>query len=197
MFKYLSGTVAQVEPNLIILDVGGVGFACSTSLVSAARVKVGESALIYTYLNVREDALDLFGFADEEELDCFKLLLGISGVGPKAALSILSAVTPSQLALAVATGDEKPFLSASGVGKKLAGRILLELKDKFAKIGVTADDISSPDVSAVSGGESDALAALSSLGYGRDEIAKALRGVDTSAMSTEDIVRLALTRLMR
>ena len=112
MFGYLNGTVAELEPNLVIIDVGGVGFSCNASMNTVSKLKVGVSAKIYTHLNVREDALELFVFHDKEELETFKLLTSISGVGPKVALSILSAVTPATLALAVTTGDEKPLLAA-------------------------------------------------------------------------------------
>lgn len=198
MFSYLNGTVAELEPNLVVMDVGGVGFSCNASLNTVAKMKVGVSAKIYTYLNVREDALELFGFYDKDELESFKLLTSISGVGPKVALSILSAVTPSALALAVTTGDEKPLLAASGVGKKVAGRIILELKDKIAKSTFDVGAISkSAFIPATSGNDGEAAEALISLGYGRDEIGAALRGVDTSGMSVEDIIKLALARLMR
>lgn len=198
MFSYLSGTVAELEPNLVVMDVGGVGFSCNASLNTIAKLKAGISAKIYTYLNVREDALELFGFYDKDELESFKLLTSISGVGPKVALSILSAVTPAALALAVTTGDEKPLLAASGVGKKVAGRIILELKDKMAKSTFDIGEISrGAFVPAPSGADGEAAEALSALGYGRDEIGAALRGVDTSGMSVEDIIKLALARLMR
>ena len=198
MFSYLNGTIAELEPNLVVVDVGGVGFSCNASLNTVAKLKAGVSAKIYTYLNVREDALELFGFYDKDELESFKLLTSISGVGPKVALSILSAVTPASLALAVTTGDEKPLLAASGVGKKVAGRIILELKDKIAKSTFDVGEISkSAFVPATSGNDGEAAEALISLGYGRDEIGAALRGVDTSGMSVEDIIKLALARLMR
>ncbi len=198
MFSYLNGTVAELEPNLVVMDVGGVGFSCNASLNTVAKLKVGVSAKIYTYLNVREDALELFGFYDKDELESFKLLTSISGVGPKVALSILSAVTPSALALAVTTGDEKPLLAASGVGKKVAGRIILELKDKIAKSSFDIGEITKGSyVPAASSADGEAAEALISLGYGRDEIGAALRGVDTSGMSVEDIIKLALARLMR
>ncbi len=198
MFSYLNGTVAELEPNLVVMDVGGVGFSCNASLNTVAKLKVGVSAKIYTYLNVREDALELFGFYDKDELESFKLLTSISGVGPKVALSILSAVTPSALALSVTTGDEKPLLAASGVGKKVAGRIILELKDKIAKSSFDVGEISkSSFIPAASSADGEAAEALISLGYGRDEIGAALRGVDTAGMSVEDIIKLALARLMR
>ena len=198
MFSYLNGTVAELEPNLVVVDVGGVGFACNASLNTVGKLRVGVNAKIYTHLNVREDALELFGFHDKEELETFKLLTSISGVGPKVALSILSAVTPATLALAVTTGDEKPLLAASGVGKKVAGRILLELKDKLAKTTIDIGEISKGAfVPRASAADSEAAEALAALGYGRDEISAALRGVETTDMTVEDIIKLALARLMR
>jgi Holliday junction DNA helicase RuvA len=198
MFSYLNGTVAELEPNAVVIDVGGVGFACNASINTIARLQVGGIAKICTHLNVREDALELFGFYDKEELMTFKLLTAISGVGPKVALSILSAVSPAELAVAVTTGDDKPILAASGVGKKLAGRIILELKDKIAKSSIDVSEISrNTYVPQASGADKEAAEALSALGYGRDEIGAALRGVETSGMSVEDIIKLALARLMR
>lgn len=198
MFSYLSGTVAEIEPNMVVMDVGGVGFACNASLNTIAQLKVGVAAKIYTHLNVREDALELFGFCDKEELLTFKLLTSISGVGPKVALSILSSVTPAALALAVTTNDDKPILAASGVGKKLAGRIILELKDKIAKSSIDVGEITKGSyVPQTSGADGEAAEALVALGYGKDEIGAALRGVDTANMSVEDIIKLALARLMR
>ena len=198
MFSYLNGTVAELEPNLVVIDVGGVGFACNASLNTVAKLKVGVSAKLHTHLNVREDALELFCFCEKEELMTFKLLTSISGVGPKVALSILSAVTPAELALAVTTGDDKPILAASGVGKKLAGRIILELKDKIAKSSIDVSEIThSAYMPQSSAADSEAAQALAALGYGKDEIGAALRGVDTSGMSVEDIIKLALARLMR
>ena len=198
MFNYLNGTVVEIGTNMLVLDVGGVGFLCNASLQTLSQLKTGVLAKIYTYLNVREDALELFGFCDREELATFKLLTSISGVGPKVALSILSAVTTSQLALAVATDDDKPILSANGVGKKLAGRIILELKDKLAKSSITVGDVTYANyVTKTSGADGEAAEALLALGYGRDEVGAALRGVDTEGMSVEDIIKFALARLMR
>lgn len=198
MFNYLNGTIVEIGTNMLVVDVGGVGFSCNASLQTLSQLKIGVSAKIYTHLNVREDALELFGFCDREELLTFKLLTAISGVGPKVALSILSAVTPSELALAVATDDDKPILAANGVGKKLAGRIILELKDKLAKSTINVGDVSYANYAPKSvGAEGEAAEALSALGYGKDEIGAALRGVDTSGMNVEDIVKLALARLMR
>lgn len=198
MFRYLSGTVAEVEANLAVIDVSGVGFMCSTSLYTSSQLKVGESAKLYTHLNVREDALEIFAFYSREELESFKLLTSISGVGPRAAISILSAVTPNQLAAAVTSGDEKPILAANGIGKKLAGRIMLELKDKLSLNNMSYENESGVTYNAPAGGsDSEAFAALISLGYSRDEISSALRGVNTAEMSVEDIIKAALARLMR
>lgn len=198
MFRYLSGTVAEVEANLAVIDVSGVGFMCSTSLYTSSQLKVGESAKLYTHLNVREDALEIFAFYSREELESFKLLTSISGVGPRAAISILSAVTPNQLAAAVTSGDEKPILAANGIGKKLAGRIMLELKDKLSLNNISYENESGATYNAPAGGnDSEAFAALISLGYSRDEISSALRGVNTAEMSVEDIIKAALARLMR
>ena len=200
MFSYLNGTIAEMGQNSIVVDVGGVGFFCTVSLNTLAKLKVGSVSKIYTHLNVREDAMDLFGFCDKDELECFRLLTSISGVGPKVAVSILSAVTPSSLALAVSTDDDKPILAASGVGKKLAGRIILELKDKIAKSSIELSGFAGAGVTSkpmTSAADSEAYEALIALGYNREEISMALKGAETSAMSTEDIIKLALARLMR
>ena len=133
MFYYISGKVAAAEAGLVVIDAGGVGYAINTSYLSARSVKVGEQALFYTFLRVAENIFELYGFIRREELDCFKQLVAISGVGPRAALAILGTVTPEKLALCVISGDEKALTAAPGVGKKLAQRILLELKDKMSR----------------------------------------------------------------
>lgn len=199
MFYFIKGTVAQIEPSLVVLDANGVGYGVRTSMTSASQVKTGDKATFYTYLYVREDIFDLYGFASREELQCFQQLIGISGVGPKAACAILSAVTPGKLALAVISDDEKALCAAPGIGKKLAQRILLELKDKMAKGQLEAASFAGADVSAVSMGTNpaydDAVAALAVLGYPRAQIVTALSGVNTSGMQTDDIVRAALKKL--
>lgn len=199
MFYFIKGTVAQVEPSLVVLDANGVGYGVRTSMTSASQVKMGDKATFYTYLYVREDIFDLYGFASREELQCFQQLIGISGVGPKAACAILSAVTPGKLALAVIADDEKALCAAPGIGKKLAQRILLELKDKMAKGQLEAASFAGVDAPAVSMGANpaydDAVAALAVLGYPRAQIVTALSGVDTSGMQTDDIVRAALKKL--
>ena len=133
MFYYLKGIAAHVAPNLAVIDCGGVGYACRTTSYTLSALQVGQEAKLYTHLNVREDAMELYGFATENEKNCFQMLISVSGVGPKAALSILSANTPEGLATAIITGNEKALTVAPGVGKKIAQRVLLELKDKLAK----------------------------------------------------------------
>ena len=133
MFYYLDGTVAEILPYLAVVDCGGVGYACKTTSTTIAQLQVGKARKLYTYLHVAEGIFDLYGFATQGELGSFKQLIGVSGVGPKAALAILSVCTPQGLAMAVITGDEKALIAAPGVGKKIAQRIILELKDKLAK----------------------------------------------------------------
>ena len=127
MFYYLEGTVTLMEPGLAVIDCGGVGFSCSTTTYTLAGLKLNMRALLYTYCSVREDAFDIYGFSTKDERDCFLRLLAVSGVGPKAALSILSVVSPDQYRLAVITQDERSLTRAAGVGKKVAQRILLVL----------------------------------------------------------------------
>lgn len=125
MFYYLNGTVAHIEPYLVVIDCGGVGYACRTTSYTLSALKKGEKGKVFTHLNVREDAMELYGFATQEELNLFQQLISVSGVGPKAALSILSSNTPANLALSIITGDEKALTVAQGIGKKIAQRIIL------------------------------------------------------------------------
>ena len=193
MLYYLNGTIAATEENLAVVDCGGVGFACHTTAYTLSKLKVGQQKLLYTYCNIREDAFDIYGFSSKEEVSCFRMLLGVSGVGPKAALAILSALTPDRLTLAIMTGDEQLLATANGVGKKMAQRVILELKDK---IGAPQTDsgvegfAAAPVASA--GKTTEASAALASLGYSQSEIAAALRGIDVENLPVEEIVRLAL-----
>ena len=199
MFYYISGKVAVIEPGMVVIDAGGVGYAINTSYTSARSVKTGEQATFYTYLHVREGIFDLYGFGRREELSCFKQLIAISGVGPKAALAILGAVTPEKLALCVISGDEKALTAAPGIGKKLAQRILLEMKDKMSKDQLEAASGSSgivmPELTVLGGAMEDALAALAVLGDPRAVAVNALQGVDTAGLATDEIVRAALKRL--
>ena len=133
MFYHINGVVTDIEPNLVVLECGGVGYALNASLNTISGVKLGERAKLYAYEYIREDAHDLFGFLTKGEKRCFEMLIGISGVGPKAAISILSSNTPESLALAVLNGDVKALTCAPGIGKKIAQRIVLELRDKMSK----------------------------------------------------------------
>ena len=199
MFYYISGKVAATEPGMAVIDAGGVGYAINTSYTSARSVLTGEQATFYTYLHVREGVFELYGFVRKEELSCFRQLIAVSGVGPKAALAILSAVTPEKLALCVISGDEKALTAAPGIGKKLAQRILLEMKDKMSRDQLeaagSASGVSLPGPEASGGTMEDALAALAVLGYPRAVAVGALQGVDTAGMATDEIVRAALKRL--
>jgi len=198
MFYYVSGTVAEIGPNLAVIDCGGVGYACATTNYTISRLKKGERAKLFTYLHVREEIFELFGFSSQQELSSFKMLIGVSGVGPKAALAILSSTTPNNLALSIVTGDEKALTAAPGIGKKIAQRIILELKDKLAK-EQTSFSSDGPVPAIAAGGANkagEASAALAVLGYGTPEIAAALKGVDME-QPLEEIIRQALKKMVR
>ena len=199
MFYYLNGVVAEMEANLAVIDCGGVGYACATTNYTLSQLKKGERAKLYTYMNVREDAVELFGFATQSELHSFKLLLGVSGVGPKAALSILSANTPANLAMAVVMGDEKALTAAPGIGKKIAQRIILELKDTLAKEqpSFSGDTGAILPVAVPDDKVREAGAALAVLGYSASEVAAALKGIDMDALPLEEIIRQALKRMVK
>ncbi len=201
MFYYVNGTVAHIAPYLAVIDCGGVGYACHTTNVTLGALSVGKPGKLYTYLNVREDAMELFGFASEEELNCFKMLIGISGVGPKAALSILSSTPPDRLALAIITGDEKTLTVAPGIGKKIAQRIILELKDKLAKgqLGTGGgESYAGTGVTLIPENKlSEASAALAVLGYSGSEIGLALKGIDLDSLTLEQIIKQALKKMVK
>ena len=199
MFYYVNGTVAEIEAGLAVIDCSGVGYACATTNYTLSQLKKGERAKLYTYLNVREDAMEMFGFASQSELRSFKMLIGVSGVGPKAALSILSSTTPQQLSMAVVMGDEKALTAAPGIGKKIAQRIILELKDKLAKDQSSFSAQSSGAIPVALPGDKggEAAAALAVLGYGSQEIGLALKGIDMDALPLEEIIRQALKKMVR
>ena len=200
MFYYLIGVVAEMEANLAVIDCGGVGYACATTNYTLSQLKKGERAKLYTYMNVREDAVDLFGFSSQSELHSFKLLLGVSGVGPKAALAILSTNTPANLAMAVVRGDEKALTAAPGIGKKIAQRIILELKDKLAKEQASfgPDTGGSVPLTVLPNDKAkEAGAALAVLGYSGSEVAAALKGIDIDTLPLEEIIRQALKRMVK
>ena len=201
MFYYVSGTVAHVEPYLAVIDCGGVGYACRTTSYTISQIKKGDKAKLFTYLNVREDAMELYGFASGEELKLFQQLISVSGVGPKAALAILSTRSPADLALAIITGDEKALTAAAGVGKKIAQRVILELKDKLAKgqtISAGGETVTGPVVTIIPQNKaSEAAAALAVLGYSQAEINVALKGIDVDTLALEQIIRQALKNMMK
>lgn len=201
MFYYLNGTVAHIAPYLAVIDCGGVGYACKTTSHTLGSLTVGKAGKLYTYLNVREDAMELYGFSTEEELNCFRMLIGVSGVGPKAALSILSAAPPERLALAIITGDEKALTTAPGIGKKIAQRIILELKDKLAKGqlgGMTGESFGGSGVTVIPENKlSEASAALAVLGYSQSEIAVALKNIDLDGLTLEQIIKQALKKMVK
>lgn len=195
MFYYLEGTITHMEPYLAVLDCGGAGFAVHTTATTLSALKQGERARLYTYLHVREDMLDLYGFKTVSERNSFRMLIGVSGVGPRAALSILSAGSPEALATAVVTGNEKALTVAPGIGKKIAQRVILELKDKLAKGQLSGEAFSGEGFGAPGDKAGEAAAALAVLGYSKEEIAKVMVRMDVGNLTTEEIVRQALKRL--
>lgn len=200
MFYYLNGTVAHIGPYLAVIDCGGVGYACRTTNYTISNLTKGAQAKLYTYLHVREDVFELYGFSTEGELSSFQMLLGVSGVGPKAALAILSSNTPEGLAMAIVSENEKALTCAPGIGKKIAQRIILELKDKLAKGQLTThvgESFAGGVTIIPENKTSEASAALAVLGYGQPEITAALKGLDVDQLSLEDIIRQALKRMMR
>ena len=201
MFYYVSGTVAHVEPYLAVIDCGGGGYACRTTSYTLSQIKKGDKAKLFTYLSVREDAMDLYGFATAEEQKLFQQLISVSGVGPKAALAILSTANPASLALSIITGDEKALTAAAGVGKKIAQRVILELKDKLAKgqsISAAGESVAGPAVTIIPQNKlSEASAALAVLGYSQGEINVALKGIDIESQPLEQIIRLALKNMVK
>ena len=201
MFYYLDGIVAEILPYLAVIDCGGVGYACKTTNNTLSRLKKGQKGRVYTYLNVGEGIFDLYGFATQNELNSFKMLLGVSGVGPKAALAILSSGTPATLAMAIVTGDEKALTAAPGIGKKIAQRIILELKDKMAKETAAGLDFSggkgAPAAPMFTSKATEAAQALAVLGYSSQEAAAALKGVDVEGLPLEEIIRQALRKMVK
>lgn len=203
MLYYLNGTLAMTELNTAVIDCGGVGYKLTISGNTLGRLasKLNTQIRLYTYMQISEaNGVELFGFYDTEELSAFKLLLSVSGVGPKAAMSILTLLTPDRFALAVTGEDAKTLSRAQGIGAKTAARIVLELKDKMNKEFSGAIEGSASEdsqVGAESGKLSDAQNTLLVLGYSRSEAIAALRGIDISALSLEDIIREALKRLTR
>lgn len=201
MFYYLRGTAAALMPSMAVIDCGGVGYGVNVSSNTLSQLRQGEEATLYISEQVREDAFELFGFATEAEKLCFEMLISVSGVGPRAAVSILSVNTPEGVCMAVMSDNEKALTAAQGIGKKIAQRIILELKDKMRKQPEAQFLSAAGGVAAAGafGGQtklSDAAAALGALGYTSSECAEALRGVDAS-LSLEDMIRAALRNMTK
>ena len=200
MFYHLNGIVSDIDLNRAVIDCSGVGYAVNTTTNTLSRIKLNEKTKLYISECIKEDSFDLYGFATLSEKRCFEMLISVSGIGPKAAQAILCAVTPEGLAMAVMNGDDKAITAAQGVGKKIAQRVILELKDKVSKEmgGSAASELPAmmTQTAAGSKNKSDAIAALMVLGYGTTEINAALKGMDVSDMETEQIVKAALKNLM-
>lgn len=197
MYYYLNGKLAFIDTNLAVIDCGGVGYKCAITRTTYLSVCKEQEVKLFTYLNVKEDALDLYGFATEQERRFFTLLLSVSGVGPKAALAVLSEMTPEDFASAVLSSNTKRITAAQGVGPKMAQRICLELKDKISKIGseLALEGVSSSVSDIGSGVKEEAVSVLIALGYGKSDAEKAVG--KCSAENTEDLVRQALRYLSR
>lgn len=198
MFYSVSGTVVDYSPNFVAVDAGGVAFLCFTSMQTASKCSIiGEKVTLFTYLNVREDAIELYGFYDKGELDCFKMLIGVSGVGAKMALSLLSEYTPDKIILSIAAGDHKMLTKASGIGPKLAQRIVLELKDKIGALSADASEsIAAVSSVAQNSSTSEAVAALVMLGYGQSEASVAVSNLDPS-LTVEELIKQSLKLLSK
>ena len=196
MLYSLRGKLIHKEPGLVVIECGGVGYACRTTYAASGGIgETGREVFLYTYLYVRDENIELFGFSDQQELRCFQLLISISGVGPKAALSILSDLEPTRFMLTVAAGDSKVLTKVKGIGAKTAQRIVLELKDKVAKgfvDGISLEDVAgtAADTPATQS-SAQAIAALVSLGYSQSEAALAIAKID-AALPVEEIIKLAL-----
>ncbi len=208
MFYYIKGPLVASDPHMAVVDAGGVGYKMTISentYRALPRSSAGAAVTLYTYLSVREDGIELFGFENERELSSFKMLISVSGVGPKAAMAILSVLTPEKFALAVCTEDKKAISKASGIGPKIAARIILELRDKLVRERNIDEDLSSAmlDHSDEAAGApargklAEAQDALMVLGYTRAEAQGVLRTLDIQALSLEEIIRQALKKLVK
>lgn len=204
MFYYVNGILAHREPGFAVIDCGGVGYRLTVSqntLAALDRASVREGKVkLFTYMAVREDDVELFGFYTEEELATFRLLIGVSGIGPKAAMGVLSAFTPDGLARAVCTEDVKAIAKSNGVGSKGAARIVLELKDKMSYAGGDAEaprEAATAAPAAKSPGLAEAAEALTALGYARAEVNAVLSKMNTAGMASGDIIRAALAQFMK
>lgn len=198
MIYSLNGKLVHEGPNIAVIECSGVGYKCTISMSTKRDLpQLGKNVKLFTFLNINRDgALDLFGFSTESEMNCFKSLTSVSGVGPKFAVSLLSEFTPEQVALAVASKDVKTLTRASGVGKKIAERIILELRDKLSVTSEMVDDVSSKNLVLASNNASEAINALSMLGYVPTDVAPVVARFDSS-LSVEELIRLTLKTMAR
>jgi len=194
MYDYIKGEVASTDKDCVVIDVGGIGYRVYTSAQSMLNIRSGMAVKLYCQLVVREDSHTLYGFVTPEERQMFLRLTGVSGIGPKVALSILSAMKVSDLAAAIITSDERAFSKVPGVGKKTAQRIIIDLAEKIATKEIVGDGAGEP-LPGGAGVEAEAIAALVSLGYNRTEATKAVGSVKNLGDTTEDIILLALRRM--
>lgn len=199
MFYSVRGKLIHMDSSTAVVECGGVGYNCQTTMNTLKTLRLGDEVTLFTYLNVREDAMELFGFSAKTELDTFKTLIGVSGVGPKAGLAILSELSPEQVAMAIATDDIKTITRAQGVGKKIAQRIVLELKDKLAK-SLSSEDTSLPSAAAAAnaamGNIPKAIEALGVLGYAPADVSGILAAMD-SALPVEQLIAQTLRQMGR
>lgn len=196
MIYSLNGKLVHKEAGLAVVECGGVGYACRTTYSTLSQLTVNKDAFLYTYMSVREDAVELFGFATKQELGCFRQLLSVSGVGPKAALAILSDISPEKFAIVVATGDHKAIAKTKGVGPKLSQRIILELKDKISKeqLSSAGADSLADTAAAADGNVGEAIAALTVLGYSQTEAVTAVSKLDSS-LPVEELIKQSLKQM--
>ena len=201
MVHHIDGVVSEIGQNLAVLECAGIGFAVNTTLHTLSYVKVGEKCKLYISEAVKEDAFELYGFYSKSERRCFEMLTAVSGIGPKAALSILSANTPEGLALAVLNNNEKALTVAPGIGKKIAQRVILELKDKIGKESAGMESFVAPAMVQAAAGETsavnDAMNALAVLGYSSAEVAPLLKKLDLTDMTSEQIIKAVLKSMVK
>ena len=195
MLYHIEGVVSELGPGLAVIDCGGIGFGMAVTAYTLAGLKAGEKAKLFVAESIGENNFDLFGFLDKNERRCFEMLTSVSGIGPKAAMSILSHNTPEGLALAIMSNNEKALTVAPGIGKKIAQRVILELKDKVSR-EVNSVDFSTPNAPSSSSAVSDALTGLGVLGYSSAEIAPVLKKLDTGSMTAEQIIRAVLKQMV-
>lgn len=199
MLYSVRGKLIAIESNAAVVECGGVGYMCQTTMNTLKAVKLNTEVTLYTYLNVREDAVDLFGFATKAELETFKNLISVSGVGPKAGLAVLSELSPEQVAMAIASDDLKTITRAQGIGKKIAQRIVLELKDKLAKAAKEDGSFAQAAQNSVNvsmGNVPKAIEALGVLGYSPSDVSPVLATLD-STLPVEQLISLTLKQMGR